>query len=73
MNKQQFRRMAKISKVVDLFNGHHKDDISSVELVEMIAKESECSEEEVLEIIAAGIKVRGERDTEREQRYEQKR
>ena len=58
MNKQQFRRMAKISKVVDLFNKHYKDNISSVELVEMIAKESECSEEEVLEIIAAGIKTR---------------
>lgn len=58
MNKQQFRRTAKISKVVDLFNEHYKDDISSVELVEMIAKESECSEEEVLEIIAAGIKTR---------------
>ena len=58
MNKQQFRRMAKISKVVDLFNKHYKDNISSVELVKMIAKESECSEEEVLEIIAAGIKTR---------------
>lgn len=58
MNKQQFRRTAKISKVVDLFNKHYKDNISSVELVEMIAKESECSEEEVLEIIAAGIKTR---------------
>lgn len=58
MNKQQFRRMAKISKVVDLFNEHYKDNISSVELVKMIATECECSEEEVLEIIAAGIKVR---------------
>ena len=58
MNKQQFRRMAKISKVVDLFNKHYKDNISSVELVKMIAKESECSEEEVMEIIAAGIKTR---------------
>lgn len=58
MNKQQFRRMAKISKIVDLFNKHYKDNISSVELVKMIAKESECSEEEVMEIIAAGIKTR---------------
>ena len=50
-----FDRTELVGKVVESFNKHDDTDISTEELVELVAKECECTQDQVLEILAAGI------------------
>lgn len=50
-----FDRTELIGRVVESFNRHDDTDISTEELVKLVAKECKCTEDQVLEILAAGI------------------